>query len=158
MPKIKGISHIELTVSDSARAAEWWQEVMGFTLVHHFHGQGFEGRNLIHPSGIGVAVMTHDGTAEAGAFDERRVGLDHLSFEVSDRDELEQWTAHLSAKGVPNTGIIDAEFGPTVVLRDPDNMQLEFFVHPTGDTSEQLTEAMSEDVKQAVRDARQAQQ
>ena len=81
-----------------------------------------------------------------------------MSFEVSDRDELEQWTAHLSAKGVPNTGIIDAEFGPTVVLRDPDNMQLEFFVHPTGDTSEQLTEAMSEDVKQAVRDARQAQQ
>ena len=30
---------------------------------------------------------------------------------------------------VPHTGIIDTGYGPTVVFRDPDNMQLEFYVH-----------------------------
>jgi glyoxylase I family protein len=72
----KGGSHIELTVSDCDRAALFWQDVMGFVLVHQFRGESFEGRNLIHASGVAVAVMTHERTAEAGAFDETRVGLD----------------------------------------------------------------------------------
>jgi glyoxylase I family protein len=74
--------------------------------------------------------MTHGETAEAGAFDERRVGLDHLAFRVADRDELEDWVKHLDTHGVPHTGIIDTGYGPTVVFRDPDNMQLEFYVQP----------------------------
>jgi hypothetical protein len=28
-----------------------------------------------------------------------------------------------------HSGIVDAGFGPTVVFRDPDNMQLELYVH-----------------------------
>jgi glyoxylase I family protein len=54
---------------------------------------------MAHPSGIGVAVMTHDGTASTDAFDERRVGLDHLAFRVKDRDELQRWVTHLATKG-----------------------------------------------------------
>ena len=36
---------------------------------------------------------------------------------------------HLDVKGVTHSGIIDIGYGPTVVFRDPDNMQLEFYVH-----------------------------
>ena len=129
MPELKGISHVELTVSDSAQAAIWWQDVMGFTVVRQFRGDSFEGRVMVHPSGVGVCVVTHDGTGKTGAFDEQRVGLDHLSFRVADSDELNLWVTHLDANGVVHSGIIDAGFGPTVVFRDPDNMQLEFYVH-----------------------------
>ena len=38
-----------------------------------------------------------------------------------------------NAMGVPHTGIIDTGFGPTVVFRDPDNMQLELYVHQNFD-------------------------
>jgi hypothetical protein len=41
---------------------------------------------------------------------------------------LEAWAAHLDALGVQHTGIQDAEGntgGPLIVLRDPDNIQLE---------------------------------
>jgi hypothetical protein len=37
---------------------------------------------------------------------------------------------HLDTHSVPHTGIIDTGYGPTVVFRDPDNMQLEFYLHP----------------------------
>jgi glyoxylase I family protein len=131
MPELMGFSHVELTVSDCEAAANWWQDVLGFTLIHNFSGETFEGRTLIHLSGMGVSVMTHDRTAESGPFDEQRVGLDHLAFRVSDRSELQLWVTHLDQKGVTHTGIIDGEFGPTVVFRDPDNLQLEFFVHPS---------------------------
>jgi hypothetical protein len=46
---------------------------------------------------------------------------------------LASWLAHLDAKGVAHSGIIDIGFGPTVVFRDPDNIQLEFFVSPSPD-------------------------
>lgn len=124
MPRIMGFSHVELTVSDCDRAAVWWHEVLGFTLVHRVSADAFEVRSLIHPSGINVNVLTHTATTQGGAFDERRVGLDHLAFQVSDRDELQKWATHLDAMAVPNSGIIDIGYGPTVVFRDPDNMQL----------------------------------
>jgi hypothetical protein len=41
-------------------------------------------RSLVHPSGVGARVMTHDGTQETGTFDERRFGLDHLAFRLND--------------------------------------------------------------------------
>ena len=36
---------------------------------------------------------------------------------------------HLDAKGVEHSGINDTDFGPVVAFRDPDNIQLVFFVH-----------------------------
>ena len=142
MPEIMGFSHIDLTVTDCARTAAWWADVLGFTLVNQVRRDTYECQSLIHPASIAVTVMTHDGTVEAGPFDERRVGLDHLAFRVVDRDELQRWVAHLDERGVPHTGIIDTGYGPTVVFRDPDNMQLEFYVHPNPDDL-QLTDAHS---------------
>ena len=134
MPELMGISHIDLTVSDCDRAAAWWQDVVvGFTLVNRTSTDTFETRSMVHPSGVAVTVMCHNGTAEMGAFDERRVGLDHLAFRVADTDELQRWVTHLDEKGVTHSGIIDIGYGATVVFRGPDNMQLEFYVHPRAD-------------------------
>ena len=97
--------------------------------------------------------MTHDETAEMGAFDERRVGLDHLAFRVANRDELKRWMAHLDAKGVTHSGIIDIGYGPTVVFRGPDNMQLEFFVDPGADELN-VNAADSEEAQRVLQEAR----
>jgi catechol-2,3-dioxygenase len=149
VPELMGISHIDLTVSDCDRAAAWWQDVVGFTPLNRTSGETFETRSLVHPSGVVVTVMTHDGTSESGAFDERRVGLDHLAFRVADRDELQRWVTHLDAKAVTHSGIVDIGWGPTVVFRDPENTQLELFVHPSLDES-QLDAADSEQARRVL--------
>jgi catechol-2,3-dioxygenase len=139
MPELKGFSHIDLTVSDRERAAAWWQDVMGFSVVNRSRGASWDVVTLVHPSGLVVSVMTHD-VPLSDSFDERRVGLDHLAFRVADQSELERWITHLDAKGVPHSGIVDMGFGPTLVFRDPDNIQLELFVHPSAD---ELAEVIS---------------
>jgi catechol-2,3-dioxygenase len=139
MPELEGFSHIDLTVSDRERAAAWWQDVIGFSVVNRSRGQSWEVITLVHPSGLVVSVMTHD-VPLSDSFDERRVGLDHLAFRVADQSELERWITHLDAKGVPHSGIVDMGFGPTLVFRDPDNIQLELFVHPSAD---ELAEVIS---------------
>jgi glyoxylase I family protein len=73
--------------------------------------------------------------------DERRVGLDYFSLQVANLEELERWVGHLDVCGVAHSGIIDATWGPTVVFRDPDNIQLELFVHPT---PQELAELLGE--------------
>lgn len=152
MPELRGFSHIDLTVLDCEAAAAWWQDVMGFHLLNHSRRETFETVTLIHSSGFVVSLATHDETPNS-AFDERRVGLDHLGFEVRDRDELDRWVTHFDEKGVSHSGIIDIGFGPTVVFRDPDNVQLELMVHPSAaELTPALSDAHSTEAQQALRE------
>jgi glyoxylase I family protein len=129
-----GFSHVDLTVTDHERTARWWQDVMGFKLVNRHHAETLDVNAMVHPTGVSVNLVTHAAAEASDAFDERRVGLDHFALRVADRDELQQWVEHLDAKDVANSGIIDSGYGPTVVFRDPDNIQLELFVHlPRGE-------------------------
>lgn len=100
---------------------------MGFRLLKQWEGPDFRGWTLMHPSGVVVTAIAHDQGAP-GAFDERRVGLDHVAFHVGDLATLELWSAHLDALAVRHSGVQDvhgARGGPLIVLRDPDNIQLE---------------------------------
>jgi glyoxylase I family protein len=151
VPELQGFSHIDLTVSECQAAAAWWQDVMGFIVLNRSRRETFEAWTLIHSSGLVVSVVAHDAPLN-GAFDERRVGLDHLGFKVADRDELDRWVAHFDAKGVSHSGVIDIGFGPTVVFRDPDNIQLELFVLPSADElTGVLSDADSAEAQQALR-------
>jgi hypothetical protein len=45
----------------------------------------------------------------------------------------------------------DIGYGPTLVFRDPDNIQLEFYVHPgAGEVAQCFTEAESPDAKRLI--------
>ena len=79
--------------------------------------------------GLGLGPSPDPGRAPAGdRFDEARIGLDHLSFQVAGRDELERAARLLDERGVPRGEVTDlgAAFGLYVLaFRDPDNIQLE---------------------------------
>jgi glyoxylase I family protein len=124
-PRIEGFGHIDLTVTDGPRSAQWWHEVLGFDLVIEVDKPGFHVWGMLHRSGVYVGLMTHANTV-AEAFDEGAVGLDHLALNVRDRLVLEEWAQHLDRLGVPHSGIKDENGGPLLTFRDPDNIQLEF--------------------------------
>jgi glyoxylase I family protein len=74
-----------------------------------------------------LTALTH-AKGDCSAFDERRVGLDHVAFRVSDLDALEEWASRLDALGISQSGVQDVQGdrgGPLVVLRDPDNIPIE---------------------------------
>jgi catechol-2,3-dioxygenase len=60
-------------------------------------------------------------------FDPNRVGLDHLSFQVTHRDDLDQAVRVLDERGIPRGDIGHyPDLGISVLpFRDPDGMQLE---------------------------------
>ena len=63
-------------------------------------------------------------------FDENRLGLDHVGLAVESHQQLNDLIAMLGESGVATAGI---EFDPDgqsdyVCFRDPDNIQVEFYV------------------------------
>jgi glyoxylase I family protein len=132
MPELAGISHIDLTVTDRDRSERFYTEVLGFEVVRRVDQPdlGFRLADLRHP-GVPVEMCVRQPTAGDGSpFDEFRTGLDHLSFLVPSRAELERWQEHLERNGATYTPIVDAPYGAVLVFRDPDNIQLELMAEP----------------------------
>jgi catechol 2,3-dioxygenase-like lactoylglutathione lyase family enzyme len=71
--------------------------------------------------------MTH-ANAASHRFDERAVGLDHFALRVPDLAALEAWAKHLDDLGIEHSGVQEETGGALIVLRDPDNIQLELWV------------------------------
>ena len=127
-PSITGISHIDLTVTDLDASEAFYADLLGMNRL--FDGRNDEhhvsARYVVHPeSMVIIGLVQHD--ESQGPFNERQIGLDHLSFNVSSRDELDAWMRRLDDRGIAHSGITDQEMWDVLVLRDPDNIQLEFF-------------------------------
>jgi glyoxylase I family protein len=125
-PAINGFGHIDLTVTDVERSARWWERVMGFKLVNREERPGFKVWNVYHPSFLAIGLVAHANPA-TDRFDERAVGLDHLALRVPDRTALDAWVKHLDDLGIAHSDVHDERGGPLIVLRDPDNIQLELW-------------------------------
>ena len=131
MPTITGGHHIALTVRDADRSAQWYADLLGMQVVLKGDDEAVRFRILACPdSGWVIGLRQYPGR-EGDAFDEFRTGLDHFAFGVSSLAELESWEQKLRAADVPFTPIAQSPIGPVIVFRDPDNIQLEFFL-PAG--------------------------
>jgi catechol 2,3-dioxygenase-like lactoylglutathione lyase family enzyme len=128
MPELNAIHHVSLTVSDLDASVRWYQEVLGLTELlreDHPDGSGY-GIVLGKPDfSLCIGLHTHD-SADGSRFAETRTGLDHFSFLAADRDELAAWEKRLADLGVDHSPLNDQGGYAVVVLRDPDNIQLEF--------------------------------
>lgn len=127
MPSISTIHHISLTVGDIDRSTTWYTDVLGLTHLmdeKHPDGSGYA-VVLGHPDwSMCVGLHVHDGN-RGEAFSEQRTGLDHVSFLVSSRAELDEWGTHLDELGVARSPISDQDGYSVLVFRDPDDIQLE---------------------------------
>jgi glyoxylase I family protein len=127
MPELPAIAHVTLTVSDLDRSIRWYERL--FDVAFHRDESPGPFRRAVWRVGGQTLVGLHEfpDPSDALPFNERRIGLDHLAFACTGRDELEAWKDRLSELGIDNGGIVDAGYGSGLSCRDPDNIALEFF-------------------------------
>jgi len=125
-----GIHHLALNISDVERSVAWYTEVLGFAPLFPYDTPDFTRRIMRHPSGVVLGLTKHHHPDADTEFSERRTGLDHVAFAVTDQAQLEAWAARLDAAGVPHSGIkVTPTTGSALIaFRDPDSIQLELYV------------------------------
>jgi glyoxylase I family protein len=128
MPTITGIAHVELSVRDLEESVRWYCELLGARDVFRATSDtyGITACAVLEPRSQLVLAFTQHREESPSPFDPRRAGLDHLSFAVSDRTELEAWVARLDALGIAHSSVQDEGYAHQVTLRDPDGIALEF--------------------------------
>lgn len=126
---IGAVHHISLTVSNLEASRHFYGDILGLQLVNDSAEHGLIG--FSNGSQL-LALRTPFDTSQTPSedrFNENRLGLDHLSFSVSNRTELEEAIVLFDANDIEHGEINDLSEGgfPILVLafRDPDNIQLE---------------------------------
>lgn len=121
MPAIVGIRYIELSVTDAKRSAEWYRALLDMeTVQENFNSSNWPAAwNEVLPrepqSGLLIGLLEHAENA-GGPFNEFHTDLDHVEFQVEDRDQLDSWMHKLDSLGIPHSGI---KKGRILTFRDP---------------------------------------
>lgn len=126
-------AHVRLTVTDFARSRAFYDEVFGLPVAFEVPENADEATRaqlaFLFDGVIYAVGDSHFGVrpgAPAGdRFDENRVGLDHVSFLVDSRADLENTVRVLEGLGVSHAGIKDLGGNYILEFRDPDNIALE---------------------------------
>ena len=129
------IHHLRLTVTDLDRSRQFYTSLLGFEVAVESPPADDPSAAAVFKVLFGGVVMVRGSLlmglrpmARAGdRFDSDRVGLDHLSFSLPSRADLEQAAALLDERGVTHGAITSLpSFGIDVLsLEDPDGIQLE---------------------------------
>ena len=131
MPEFPALGHVAVTVTDLSTSASWYRQLFGAEPALDEDTGPFH--HIVWAlGGTLFGIHQHTQPATDAPFDEHRVGLDHVSFGVADREALSAWQAHLESLGIEHGGIVDASYGSGLSFRDPDNIALEFFCPPAG--------------------------
>lgn len=123
----EAVHHLTLTVTDLARAIEFYTTNLGFQKA-----MDLSPTRVLLANGKAILALTEAPDPARvipnDRFDENRVGLDHVSLNVSNRNKLEEAMRHFDEQGISHGEIKD--LGPglgvyVLAFRDPDNIQLE---------------------------------
>lgn len=130
MAQVLGFHHLSLSVRDLSRSTQWYEQVLGFVITDQVEGAGFRRTRLRSPAGTTLTLTCHQ-DQDGQPFDERRVGLDHVSFRVGGIDDVQALQPHLAQLGVDHSEVKLTQWRTaSITIRDPDNIQLEVFGGP----------------------------
>ena len=130
-----GFSHVRLNVTDIARSKSFYDQVFGWPTAVDESGSVGEPGVKDSPQTFygGTVYQTPQGTlfglrpVGSTRFDSERTGLDHVSFAVASRADLDTAAAALTTAGIEHGEIIDLTDAGIAILsfQDPDNINIE---------------------------------
>lgn len=129
----RSYAHVRLTVTDIDRSRAFYDDVFGLPVAFEVPDDADEAtRESLSFLFGGVIYKLGDsllGLRPVGqdTFAQDRTGLDHVSFGVDSRSDLDSAATMLDEMGVTHAGVKDIGAGYILEFRDPDNIALELF-------------------------------
>ena len=131
MSQLASVHHLAITVTDVDRSVPWYGRVLGLEEFTRREEPDTNVYKVFLRSGESLVVMlVQYPDTELRGLSERRIGLDHVAFKVSDRAALSEWETKLTEYGVPFTPTrpsLTLVGSSVLVLHDPDGIQIEIW-------------------------------
>lgn len=119
--KLNKIHHIKLTVRDLEISKIFYESLPGFKCVANYPDF-----IMFSAGNFYLGLTSYQGKTPKNLFSEFNVGLDHFSFEVKSKQDLEGGLEFFDKNKIPHGKIEKLSNNLlTLVFRDPDNIQLE---------------------------------
>ena len=132
------VHHVRLTVTDVGRSRAFYTEVLGFQIAmdaplpaddphHDLTVDLLQGGIVMANGDLLLGLRPVDAERAGDRFDPLRCGLDHLSFSVATKADLEAAVRTFQERGVEHSEVTDLPpFGIAVLpFKDPDGVALE---------------------------------
>jgi catechol 2,3-dioxygenase-like lactoylglutathione lyase family enzyme len=130
-----GFAHVRLTVTDINRSKTFYDQVFGWPVAADASALAADPQVRQSAEQIygGVVYQTPQGTlfglrpVGSTTFNSEHTGLDHVSFAVNSRDELERAAQNLDGAGIKHGEVRDLTDSGIVILsfQDPDDINIE---------------------------------
>ncbi|HBY13094.1 MAG: VOC family protein [Paracoccaceae bacterium] len=137
----QGIHHITLTGADRQTSIDFWEGLLGFSLI--FDQPNLDDQSQGHlyfaaGNGQTITVFTDESRKPSGSFLKDQIGaVHHLAFSVS-RVVLTQVSERLKERGIKHTPVKDRGFMNSIYFHDPLGLRVELacyrFEPPEGST------------------------
>jgi catechol 2,3-dioxygenase-like lactoylglutathione lyase family enzyme len=123
-PRLAGVHHLKLPVSDLERSRAWYESRLGYALQIEFVEQGtLMGIGLSHLNGGPYLALRLDPARAAAA-----AGFDYFAIGVPDQAAIEALAERLTALGEEHAGVHQATAGWILpMLHDPDGHEVRFY-------------------------------
>jgi catechol 2,3-dioxygenase-like lactoylglutathione lyase family enzyme len=124
VPRLDGVHHLKLPVSDLHRSLAWYRTRLGYRKATEFVEQGvLVGCVLRHPRGGPMLGLRLDPPRAAAS-----AGFDYFAIGVPDRAALDDLAARLTELGETHAGVHQATMGWILPhLHDPDGHEVRFY-------------------------------
>jgi catechol 2,3-dioxygenase-like lactoylglutathione lyase family enzyme len=126
-PRLDGIHHLKLPVSDLDQSQAWYEDRFGYEGMIDFVEDGVRmGVSMRHPNGgPDLALRCNPGKAADAA------GFDYFAIGVPGHDAIDALAARLTERGDPHDGVHRTPVGWVLLgLRDPDGHHIRFYTVP----------------------------
>jgi catechol 2,3-dioxygenase-like lactoylglutathione lyase family enzyme len=126
VPRLAGVHHLKLPVTDLQRSLDWYQTRLGYEVELEFVERGkLMGYALRHPNGGPMLGLRLDPERAAAA-----AGFDYFSIGVPDKPAIEELAERLTGLGESHAGVHFATIGWILPhLHDPDGHEVRFYTN-----------------------------
>jgi catechol 2,3-dioxygenase-like lactoylglutathione lyase family enzyme len=122
--ELVGLDHYAVNVADLQRAADWYQRILGFNVLHKWQTTWMVGKDNIK---VGLFLRPD---AKPPSDPDKELLIQHVAF-LLDGDKFDAALKELADKGVPVDGPEDTGIAYSAFLNDADGNLLEFTTyHP----------------------------
>ena len=145
-PKAIQLSHVNITVSDVKQAEEFYQDILGLTVMFR-HGDRASFLSANEACSHEIALIQGDEGTPGPGQPRSRLGLNHMAWQMGTFEDLKEVYRKLKARNADIVRIADHHFSLGIYFRDLDgnenevHYELPLDEYPRGENGERFSRA-----------------